>query len=333
MIDDATSRIEAQFYRHGTVEAHMELLGRWLRRYGRPHALYTDRHSIFQPQDKGRAVPEGYTQFGRALADLDRELIRAHSPQAKGRVERLFGTLQDRWVKELRLAKVRTCEEANALVERLVPEFNRRFTQVAKRAHDAHRSVGRLRLDAILSIQTERVVSNDYTIRLDNQFYQLLKPVYPGERGGRVVLEQRLDGTLAIRFGSHYLNYEPLRVEALGDAAPKPPEFNASPTSAREETTHEPEGLPSGSSGTSSTNGHSGRTPAEPYPSTGQPADTPKEKYRPAQNHPWRKPFKKTSVRPRPKRTFLLGTNCGHFYWGLTVATTDIVKLSSMRYG
>ena len=86
----------------------MDLLGRWLRRYGRPLALYTDRHSIFEPQDKGHALPDAETQFGRALRELGIELIRAHSPQAKGRVERSFGTAQDRWVKELRLAGVTT---------------------------------------------------------------------------------------------------------------------------------------------------------------------------------------------------------------------------------
>jgi len=102
MIDDATSRVMARFYPAGTVESHTDLLGRWLRKYGRPLAVYTDRHSIFEPHEKGRplADPEARTQFGRALGELDVELIRAHSPQAKGRVERSFGTAQDRWVKE-----------------------------------------------------------------------------------------------------------------------------------------------------------------------------------------------------------------------------------------
>jgi hypothetical protein len=84
MIDDATSRVLARFYPAGTVEAHMDLAWRWLKRYGRPKALYSDRHSIFEPQDKGRALPDAETQFGRALRELDIELIRAHSPQAKG---------------------------------------------------------------------------------------------------------------------------------------------------------------------------------------------------------------------------------------------------------
>ena len=134
MIDDATNRIQARFYPSGTVETHLDLLGRWLRRHGRPLALYTDRHSIFEPQDKGRALPEAETQFGRALRELGVELIRAHSPQAKGRIERSFGTAQDRWVKELRLAGVTTRAAANELLERLLPGHNRRFGKPAREA-------------------------------------------------------------------------------------------------------------------------------------------------------------------------------------------------------
>jgi hypothetical protein len=211
LIDDATSRVLARFYPAGTVETHMDLLERWLRRYGRPLAIYTDRHSIFEPHEKGQpsADPEAATQFGRALKELDIELIRAHSPQAKGRVERSFGTAQDRWVKELRLAKARTCASANAVLERVVPDHNRRFARPATRPQDAHRRLGPgHRLESILSLQWERVVSNDYVVRFANQFYQLQPPVYPGERGGRVVMEVRRDGTVAIRFGRHYLAYE-----------------------------------------------------------------------------------------------------------------------------
>ena len=217
MIDDATSRVMARFYPAGTVEAHMDLLGRWLRTYGRPVALYTDRHSIFEPHEKGRplADPAARTQFGRALGELDIELIRAHSPQAKGRVERSFGTAQDRWVKELRLAKVRTCESANRVLGEVVPDHNRRFARPATKATDAHRRLGAVhRLESILSLQWERVVSNDYVVRWANRHYQLLPPVHPGERGGRVVIEQRGDGSMAIRFGNRYLAYE--EVETTG---------------------------------------------------------------------------------------------------------------------
>jgi hypothetical protein len=231
MVDDATSRIAAKFYAAGTVEAHLGLLGEWLRAYGRPVAVYTDRHSIFEPQDKGKALPDGVTQFGRALAELDVELIRAHSPQAKGRVERLFGTAQDRWVKELRLAKVRTIDQANAVLSRLVPEHNRRFTRAAERPTDAHRRLGPgHRLESVLSIQAERVVSNDYVVRFESRFYQLLKPVYAGERGGRVVIERRLDGTLWMRFRGHYLNY---REAAAGIEPEREPAPAARPSATR----------------------------------------------------------------------------------------------------
>jgi len=171
MIDDASNRILANFYAEGTVQTHMDLLGRWLRRYGRPLALYTDRHSIFEPQDKGRALPDAVTQFGRALQELGIELICAHSPQAKGRIERSFGTAQDRWVKELRLAGVDNAEGANEVLARLLPAHNRRFGKAAREATDAHRPLGPAHdLAAILSIQEERVVSNDYTVRFQNRF-------------------------------------------------------------------------------------------------------------------------------------------------------------------
>jgi hypothetical protein len=223
MIDDATGRVAARFYPAGTVEAHLDLLGVWLRAHGRPAAVYTDRHSIFEPQDKGKALPDGVTQFGRALGELDVELIRAHSPQAKGRVERLFGTAQDRWVKELRLAKVRTIDQANAVLGRLVPEHNRRFARAAGRPTDAHRRLGPgHRLEAILSVQAERVVSNDYVVRFESRFYQLLKPVYAGERGGRVVIERRLDGTLWVRFRGHYLNYREVGAGVEAEREPTP---------------------------------------------------------------------------------------------------------------
>jgi len=226
MIDDATGKVAAKFYHGGTVEAHMDLLGVWLRKYGRPHALYTDRHSIFEPHEKGQplADPNALTQFGRALSELDIELIRAHSPQAKGRVERSFGTAQDRWVKELRLAKAKTCEQANAVLEKLVPDHNRRFAKPPSKPTDAHRRLGPShRLESILSIQVERVVANDYVVRWANRFYQLLPPVHPGERGGRVVIEERLDGTMSIRFGKHYLEYkEIVATQRSGDGACAP---------------------------------------------------------------------------------------------------------------
>lgn len=297
MIDDATSRLLARFYPGDTVEAHFDLLGRWLLAYGRPIALYTDRHSIFQSQKRGQIDVEGETQFGRALAELDIGLIRANSPQAKGRVERSFGTAQDRWVKELRLAKVKTIAQANAVLERLLPEHNRRFAVVAAEPADAHRAVGKgHRLSAILSVQHERVVSNDYTIRYANRLYQLDKPIHPGERGGKVVIELRLDGTMAIRFGDRYLNYHelpaaPEKVFGVREEAEPGPSTTKKGSTRKDRASDEEARSP----GVKPTNERSGRTPAEPYPLAGEEEDKPKGPYRPAANHPWRKGFKPKS--------------------------------------
>jgi hypothetical protein len=291
MIDDATNRILARFYPAGTTEAHLDLLGRWLRRYGRPVAVYTDRHSIFEPQDKGKALPGAETQFGRALRQLDIELIRAHSPQAKGRIERSFGTAQDRWVKELRLAKVCCQQGANALLERLLPAHNRRFGKTARESADAHRLLGSGHdLRTILSIQEERVVANDYTIRLHNRFYQLLPPVYPGQRGGRVLVERRLNGTMAIRFQDHYLKFREIPSDVrLRGSAPEPPEFSALAADAAESKTGRDSGKPSRPAGVQPTGGRSGRTPAEPYPPDGAAKDNGSEGRRRAKEALWRR--------------------------------------------
>jgi Helix-turn-helix domain len=293
MIDDATSRLLARFYPADTVEAHLDLLGRWLAQYGRPLALYSDRHSIFQAQNKGEAVAEGETQFGRALRELDIELIWAYSPQAKGRVERSFGTAQDRWVKEMRLAKVRTIAQANELLEKLLPAHNQRFRVPPRDAADAHRSLGPgYNVAAILSVQHERVVSNDYTVRFQNRFYQLGKPIYPGERGGRVVIELRLDGTMAIRLGDRYLNWAEVAAagDDLGGAAPQTPRSLplSRPTPGGEEQGRS-SGSESAAPGVQPSAGRSGRTPAEPYPPDGGAEDSKKKPRRPAANHPWRK--------------------------------------------
>jgi transposase len=298
MVDDATSRVLARFYRADDVEAHFDLLGRWLQKFGRPIALYTDRHGIFEAHKKGQTDYVGETQFSRALSELSVELIKARSPQAKGRVERSFGTAQDRWVKEMRLANVKTIAEANALLERLLPAHNRRFSVAPADAVDAHRSLGPShRLSAILSVQEQRVVSNDYTIRFANRLYQLDAPIYPGERGGQVTIELRLDGTMAIRLDDRYLNYHEIasRDTALGGSAPQTPRSLAPwrPTPEGEMQRDDASSTEASSPGVKPTNGRSGRTPAEPYPPVGDGEPTKKGPYRPSANHPWRRGFKK----------------------------------------
>jgi len=298
MIDDATSHLLARFYPADTVLAHMDLLWRWLQAHGRPLALYTDRHSIFEPQDKGQALPDAETQFGRALRELGIELIRARSPQANGRVERSFGTAQDRLVKEMRLAKVKTIDQANALLDGgLLAKHNQRFSVAPRQAGDAHRVVGTaFNLAAILSLQQQRTVANDYTVRFENRLYQLDKPIYPGERGGKVVIEVRLDGTMAIRFGKHYLKYHEIAAESesLGGSAPQPPRSLApgGPTPGAGQEKGSASAKEAEPSGVQPTGGRSGRPSAEPYPPDGAAEDTKKGPYRPAADHPWRRGFR-----------------------------------------
>jgi transposase len=284
MIDDATNRVLARFYSGETVEAYFDLVGRWLARYGRPVAFYTDRDSIFKVASPGKQA-EARTQFGRAMSELGIELILAGSPQAKGRVERSHATMQDRWVKLLRLAGVTTRGAANEYVEKkLLPDHNRRFSRPAASPNDAHRPLGpRQDPAAILSIQETRLVANDYTIRFKNHVYQLKKPAYPGLRGGRVVLEQRLDGTLAVRFGVRYLEYED-----LGALPPNPRSLphGQHPAGVRDRACVEAR-----SPAVTLTDGCSGRTPAEPYPSAGTPESSRGARPRPAADHPWRRKF------------------------------------------
>src|ERR1017187_8258142 len=163
LIDDATSRIWGRFTEHDSTEENMRTLEGWLRRYGRPLAHYTDKASIFrkagpQPlaeQLRGDALR---TQFGRALNELGIEWIAAHSPQAKGRIERLFETLQDRLVKEMRLAGIDTIEAANQFLElHFIPEWEQRFTVVARNPRNAHRRLGpEQHLEEILSVRAAR---------------------------------------------------------------------------------------------------------------------------------------------------------------------------------
>jgi transposase len=285
MTDDATGRVLARFYEGETVEAHLDLLGRWLERYGRPVALYTDHDSIFESHAKGRRV-EGSTQFSRALGELGIELILAGSPQAKGRVERLFGTLQDRWVKEMRLEQIATRAAANELLgHRLLDDHNRRFAKKPTSPNDAHRPLlAEHRLPAILSVQHQRTVTNDYCVRFANDIYQLAKPALPGLRGGKVTIELRLDGTMAIRFRDRYLAYH-----GLGALPPDPRSLALSQHPAERETGEADGSAPP--SAVTLTAGRSGRTPAEPYPPDGTPQPKKTAPYRPPVNHPWRRKF------------------------------------------
>ncbi len=198
----------------------------------------------------------------------------------------------------MRLAGVRTIAQANALLDGgLLAKHNRLFSVPPREARDAHRLLGAgFNVAAILSLQEQRVVANDYTVRFENRCYQLDKPIYPGQRGGKVVVEVRLDGTMAIRFKGKYLKYHEIAagVSALGGSAPQTPRSLApeGPTPAGEKKGPAP-GREAGPSGVQPTGGRSGRTSAEPCPPDGAADDTKKGPYRPAADHPWRRGFRK----------------------------------------
>jgi transposase len=242
MIDDATSRLFARFVRHDTSEENRLLLRSYLERFGRPQAFYTDKAGMFQVavKSKRQEQREGLdrqqmppTQIARALGELGIVWIPAHSPQAKGRVERQFLTAQDRLVKGLRVAGARTLEEANRYLENeYLPWWNKTLVKTPANTTDGHRALGKEHdLAAILSHVESRQVTNDYTIRWDAKFYQIdRRDVRPGMRKAWVRVEQRLDGTIAARFQDRYVRIRrcspPLPAEtrtATAEASPAKP--------------------------------------------------------------------------------------------------------------
>jgi biotin operon repressor len=240
MIDDATSELTARFVPHDSTEENLRLLKTYLETNGRPVAFYTDKASLFQTAPKvardhtqlarEEREPLPPTQIGRALRELGIVWIAAHSPQAKGRVERSFQTAQDRLVKGLRVAGAKSLEEANRYLEtEFLPWWNQHLKVVPKSSTDAHRPLDREHdLAASLSLVETRRVTNDYTIRFDAKLYQIAREdVRTGLRGANVRIESRLDGSLKVRFQQHYLSVnqctvQPKEVEAPAVRKPQP---------------------------------------------------------------------------------------------------------------
>lgn len=213
MIDDATSRAYGRLVGADSTEENLRVLWGYLERWGRPVDFYTDKSGLFRVnrprvEAADEAVKEEWTQIGRALRELNIGWIAAHSPQAKGRIERFFGTAQDRLVKGLRLAGASSLEAAQAYLEQeYLPQWNRDFTVAPAGTADAHRPLGvEHQLAAILSHVEERFVTSDYTIRYQGGTYQIARrEIRPGLRGGLVRVERRLDGSMAVKFREYDL--------------------------------------------------------------------------------------------------------------------------------
>lgn len=223
-IDDATGTVTgATFREQEDAAGYLEVLRDTARRHGLPAAVYRDRHTIFEASDRALTLEEQLadtrlpTQVGRVLEELGITSIAAHSPQAKGRVERLWGTFQDRLVTELRLAAASDREAANRVLAAYLPKFNRRFTVPAADPTAAWRPApGRAALERICCLKYRRVVANDHTIRAGATILQLPPlPKRRGYAGARVELQLRLDGRMVVWDGSRELLVVPAPAEPV----------------------------------------------------------------------------------------------------------------------
>lgn len=180
-VDDATSTILAlKFVECESSLGYFSILKDYILRYGKPRAFYSDKHGVFRVNSKGaNDKKEGFTQFGRVLDELDVQLIYAHSPQAKGRVERLNGVLQDRLTKDLRYHNISTIEQANEYLDQFRINYNIQFSKKPKHTEDLHRPLCEQEireLETLCSIQTKRKLSKDRTLRYKNTIYKVHMP-------------------------------------------------------------------------------------------------------------------------------------------------------------
>jgi len=226
-IDDATGTPFGRFYEYeGTIPA-MDSFKRYITRYGIPLSVYLDKHTTYKSTKKRTieeelANQEALSQFGRALKELDVEIIYANSPQAKGRIERLFNTFQDRLIKELRLEGIRTIDGANKVLERFLSKYAKRFSIKAFYRDDLHRPIPRgLDLDRILCIKTKRALRNDFTVAHNSKLYQ----VFDNIRAKKVMVEDRVDGSMLIRHKDTALNFKEIAVRPKREKPKKTYEF------------------------------------------------------------------------------------------------------------
>ena len=213
-IDDATGKVWAQFDEHEGVAPTFKFWLEYIKENGKPYSIYVDKFSTYSMNHKiAKENPDTLTQFERAMKELNINVIHAHSPQAKGRVENLFKTLQDRLIKELRLNNISTIVEANRFLrDEFLPKFNTRFNVEPRTKANLHKKLIKQeinRLDSIFSSQYQRVVKNDFTVSHKKQYFQLLKkqPVTICKKD-KIIVEERLDNSICFRLRGKHLNYK-----------------------------------------------------------------------------------------------------------------------------
>jgi hypothetical protein len=222
-IDDGTGRVYGRFYAYeGTIPA-MDSFRRYIRKHGIPQSIYLDKHTTYKSTGKPTIEEElqgiePMSQFERAMKELEVEVLHAHSPQAKGRIERLFGTLQDRLVKEMRLRGISTIEESNRFLQEYLPSYNTKFAVKAVNKQDLHRPIPRgIDLDKILCIRTIRTVRNDSTIAHERKLYQIEERTV----SKKVTVEERIDGKMLVVCQGKALRYR--QITERPEIKKKPP--------------------------------------------------------------------------------------------------------------
>ena len=222
-IDDATGAAFARFDGYeGTMPA-MDSFKRYIQRRGLPMKVYLDKHSTYkstaQPSIEDQLNDEGpLSEFERALKELGVEVSHAHSPQAKGRIERLFRTFQDRLVKEMRLRGIRSIEEGNRFLEEYLPIYNKRFSVSPKEKEDLHRPVPKgVDLDAILCMKTERTLRNDFTVAHHRKLYQVEDTI----KASKVMIQDRIDGSLVMTHKGRALRFKEITERPVREREPR----------------------------------------------------------------------------------------------------------------
>jgi len=230
LTDDATGHCQALMTQQETSEGAMVALRRWIERHGIVQALYTDRKNVYvtdrEPTlEEQLAGEEPKTAFGKACAKLDIAIIEARSPQAKGRVERKHGVFQDRFVKELYLRGVTTIEGANQVLDGgFVDELNAKFARPPASGQDYHRPVPKgMDLAGVFCFEDTRTLQNDWTIRHENQYYQIEKDsqLLPKPKD-KIMVRRRLDGAVELLYKDRRLNYHLIEPDELHQRAQRP---------------------------------------------------------------------------------------------------------------
>ena len=224
-IDDATGRPFGRFYPYeGTLPA-MDSFKRYIEKFGMPVSIYLDKHPTYKSTKKQTIEEElnnaePLSQFSRAVKELGVDVIYADSPQAKGRIERLFNTFQNRLIKEMRLKGIKSTQEGNKFLAHYLPVYARRFAVQPANDTDLHRTVRKgVDLDAVFCVKVIRVLRNDFTVAHNGKLYQ----VEDNPNAKKVTVEERSDGSIHITFRDTGLKFKEITTRPKKQEKELPP--------------------------------------------------------------------------------------------------------------